>query len=448
MLTEALAALGYHTYAEVTGPLLPEMGLARGFDHYEYRAPTDYLHTAWGDHLVARLRAARYRRPWFLMLHLWELHTPRQVARECDTRDFGRDPYERAVSSLDRQLERVFAAAGDEAVIVFTGDHGEKTRAEAYQPGTAVEYTRHALDVEHAAGIAPPAIAGLAGPSVLQAFYGRCGGALRALRVRDRRPPLGFGRMARLADRLRLLRLAPFVYLHDLLALGRPLALTRMLKRRGLLDADRAAAKVSRLSRSLGGERLLEMQLRMCVNSYRVNYEEGHMIHVYDFLVRTPLVIRWPGRLPEGAVRDVMVREPDILPTLLDLLAAPDAHDGVDGRSFKPLLLGQRFEPLPAFLSVSGLPADLELRGVRTARHKHTFAPENDELPQELYDLRSDPTERRNLAAEHPDLCTELRALAESFVDSTGEPQCDPIELAPGEHEEVEARLQELGYLD
>src|SRR5512137_533054 len=79
LLTEKLADLGYHAYAEVTGPLIPDIGLDRGFEGYEYRAPRDYLHTAWGDEWTARLRRGGYRSPWFILLHLWELHLPRQV---------------------------------------------------------------------------------------------------------------------------------------------------------------------------------------------------------------------------------------------------------------------------------------------------------------------------------------------------------------------------------
>jgi len=467
LLTHVLAARGYHTYAEVTGPLLPEMGLDRGFDAYTYRAPCDQLHTAWGGEFLRRLRTGHYRAPWFILLHLWELHPRRRVAPECDAPRCGAREYDRAVSSLDVQLGRLFAALDGQTLTVFTGDHGEKLASESYRPGTAVDYARRRLGLEGAGGPLPLDVARWAGPSVLQALYGQCTPLLPRVRLAELRQSLAPGLATRLRDRLRLLRLTPLLFLHDLLSLGRPLKLTAMLQKRGLLDPQRAARKVARLTASLGRQRLLALHLRMWINSYRRNIDEGHLLHVYDFLVRVPLVLHWPERLPRGAVCTRMVRQPDILPTILDLLGAgPDELGAIDGRSFRPLLEDgaaagaaaltparhqpQRrpWQPAPAFLSVSGTPADLELRGVRTETHKYTFGPHNAELPQELYDLRADPGETCNLAAQQPELCAELRALADRFVPSAGAPPAAAPALSAEQQRRVEQHLRELGYLD
>ncbi|MBN1342395.1 MAG: sulfatase-like hydrolase/transferase [Phycisphaerae bacterium] len=448
MLTHVLADEGYHTYAEVSGPLLPEMGLDRGFERYEYRAPCDYLHTAWGDRFVERLRFGHYRSPWFIMLHLWELHPERQVSGEFDSGRFGRNAYERAISSLDAQLARVFDAAGDDAFIVFTADHGEKTEAEQYRPGTAVPYACDLLGIDDAGGMAPFEVAKWAGPSVLQQLYGHCTPMMKDLRLRDVRDRPTYGRWTRIRDRIRLLRLTPMVYIHDLLALGTPLKLTEMLKRRGLLSEARARPKVERLVRAMGRDQLLDMHLRMWINSYKRNQLEGHMVHVYDFLVRVPLVMRWEGRLPAGLCSDRMIRQPDILLTVLDLIGADERAIGdVDGRSFRPLIEGQACESPTAYLSVSGLPADLEIRGVRTEEFKYTFGPQNPELPEELYDLRADPDEKRNLAAEHPKRCAELRELAESMRPADGDVPIEPVCVDADQQAHVEQHLKDLGYL-
>jgi arylsulfatase A-like enzyme len=448
MLTDVLRGRGYHTYAEMSGPLLPEMGLDRGFDTYTYRAPCDGLHTAWGDRFIERIRSGHYRAPWFIVLHLWELHPERRVAAECDSPEFGASEYERAVSSLDAQLGRVLAALDENTLTVFTGDHGEKTPAERYRAGTAVDYSRKLLGIDEAEGLAPFGVAQWAGPSVLQELYGQCTPLMRNVRLRDVQRP-GFGVWARLRDRLRLLRLTPLILVQDLLTLGTPLKLTRMLERRGLLDPARARRKVARLARSLGQDRLLEMHMRMWINSYKRNIEEGHIIHVYDFLVKVPLVLHWPGRLPCGITHARMVRQPDIVPTVLDLLGVERGeYDGIDGRSFKALIDGRPWKPQPAFVSVSGTPADLEIRGVRTEEFKYTFGPRNDELPQELYDLRSDPGETRNLAREQPETCRGLRAAANRFVPADGESPLEELELTAEDQRRVEKHLQELGYLE
>lgn len=448
MLTETLAAAGYHTYAEVTGPLLPGSGLERGFQSYRYRAPCDYLHTAWGDGFVRRLRQGGYREPWFILLHVWELHPQRRVDPAFDLPAFGRDAYERAISSLDAHWPRLLEAAGDDAVIVFTGDHGEKTAFERYPADSAVEYSRRLLGIDRATGMTPFSVARWAGPAVLQELYGACTPRLRQMRVSELRRRIDFSPRARWRDRLRLLWLTPMLFLHDLAALGAPLRLTRMLHRRGLLDPIRARRRVELLAQRVGAERLFDMHLRMWINSYRVNYHEGHMVHVYDYLVRVPLLIRWPGRLPAGVTCRTMVRQPDILPTLLDLLGLePQAGGGQDGRSLRPLLEGGRYDPPPAYVSVSGCPQDLELRGVRTERFKYTYGPFNDALPQELYDLRADPGETTNLAGQQPQRCRELRAVADQIAAGSG-PAPEELTLDPDAQPQIEQRLRELGYID
>lgn len=453
MLPESLAAAGYNTCAEATGPLLPEMGLARGFHQYEYRAPCDYLHTSWGDQLFERLKGGHYKPPWFLMLHLWELHENRYIAPEFNRPEFGRDGYERAISSLDAQLGRLFAALPEPTLVAFTGDHGEKTQFEAYRPGTAVDYSRKLLGVDAAEGMSPFSIAQWAGPSVLQAFYGAATPLMRDVRLRDRpAAAVRFDRGSTWRDRLRLLRLTPFVWLTDLLSLGKPLRLTRMLKQRGLLDEHRAQAKVAGLTRALGPEALLDMHMRMWINSYKCNMREGHMVHVYDFLVKVPLVLHWRGPaadspIPAGWTSARMVRQPDILPTLMDLAGvAPPLHDALDGRSFVPLLRGAPWIARDAFVSITGLPADLELRGVRTETHKFVHGPENDEMPVELYDLRTDPGELHNLAERDPRLADKLRAAADRFVDKRVAIDLATVEFS--DQARIEKQLRELGYLE
>lgn len=122
-LAEAFQAGGYFTWAEVTGPLLPQVGLTRGFDHYAHRDYEETLETPWQPQFANRLQA--FPRPWFGLLHLWELHHPRTVTPEFNTEAYGANVYDRAVSSLDHQLASLLAALPENSAIVLTGDHGE-----------------------------------------------------------------------------------------------------------------------------------------------------------------------------------------------------------------------------------------------------------------------------------------------------------------------------------
>ncbi len=124
-LVEAFRDHGYYTAAEVSGPLFPETNLNRGFDTYHFREGAAYLSTPWGADFRQRLQSAAFRQPWFLFLHLWELHHHRHILPAFRSRRFGRNRYERALSSLDAELDKLLAVLPDNTLVVIHGDHGE-----------------------------------------------------------------------------------------------------------------------------------------------------------------------------------------------------------------------------------------------------------------------------------------------------------------------------------
>jgi arylsulfatase A-like enzyme len=124
-LASHLRARGYHTAAFVTGPLTSDTGVGEGFDQYEYRGPECVVFGEWGKQFAAKV-VPQMPEPWFVFVHLWELHLPRSVAPECDGRPFGRTDYERALSSIDFFVGSVMESVRrDDCVIVLTSDHGE-----------------------------------------------------------------------------------------------------------------------------------------------------------------------------------------------------------------------------------------------------------------------------------------------------------------------------------
>jgi len=125
LLPEHLRAAGYHTYAEVSGPLGPEVGLERGFDEYHHRGRRVTIHSDWGETFLEKLRGG-YRAPWFVLLHVWALHRPRYVRPDRNARRFGKTVYGRALSSIDAYLERLLEVLPSDTLVVFTGDHGEE----------------------------------------------------------------------------------------------------------------------------------------------------------------------------------------------------------------------------------------------------------------------------------------------------------------------------------
>ena len=361
-LPELFKANGYHTWAEMTGPLQPVTGLDRGFDEYRCRPYTQWLDTPFGAELVVRLTSAP--RPWFGYVHLWELHNPRRVTSGFNRSAYGETIYDRAVSSLDNQLGRILAAVGDDSVVVFTADHGE--------------YLSRSRRNEW--------VTRLKGPAAWA-----------------KRNVPGVNKLRR--------RLMPFLF-------------------KGL----RAGAPTD-------------------TEGYRAWL--GHGFHVYDALVHVPLLVRAPHVFPAGAAVERMASHVDLLSTLASALelggSLPSQLDGLDLADFVHNCDGPGREAL--YLEASGgrrmNRPEQWLAGLRTDRYKYARGMHNAELPEELYDLESDPDERENVAVDRSDVTADMRARLATLMQAEA-PSVPAAETAytPEEEALLEARLRELGYLD
>ncbi|MDQ3954042.1 MAG: sulfatase-like hydrolase/transferase [Actinomycetota bacterium] len=121
-MAEAFSSGGYKTYAEVTGPLLPETGILRGFDVARHRQAYKVPFFNWRDEVIDKM--LDYVDPWFMLLHIWEVHRPYRAPPDFEKRK-DRAGYEAAVAATDDWLAPVFEAAGDNTIVIITGDHGE-----------------------------------------------------------------------------------------------------------------------------------------------------------------------------------------------------------------------------------------------------------------------------------------------------------------------------------
>lgn len=133
-LAEYLSDQGYETHAEVTGPLTDETGINRGFDTYSYREKDQELIDGYNSQILDTISQSDH--PFFLYLHLWELHHPVEVSSEFDSPTYGRISYERKLSELDRALEKLVGSIPEDTIVVLLGDHGEGLTWR----GTAAQY--------------------------------------------------------------------------------------------------------------------------------------------------------------------------------------------------------------------------------------------------------------------------------------------------------------------
>jgi N-acetylglucosamine-6-sulfatase len=121
----------------------------------------------------------------------------------------------------------------------------------------------------------------------------------------------------------------------------------------------------------------------------------------YEESIRMPLLMRYPKAITAGTTRNEFALNIDLAPTLLELagVAVPEA---MQGRSLAPLLNGKRPAWRNSFLieyySDNVFPRILRMgyKTVRNGRWKYIHYLELEGM-DELYDLRTDPYEMKNL---------------------------------------------------
>lgn len=150
----------------------------------------------------------------------------------------------------------------------------------------------------------------------------------------------------------------------------------------------------------------------------------GRKRSLYEGGVRTLGLVRWPGRVPAGKVDATsVVSSVDLLPTVCKLAGVDVPADvNCDGEDVSDILLGrprERTKPIHwewLFRIFNEEPYQSPQLAVRDGKWKLLLNPDRSRV--ELYDIPTDPSETKNLAAEHPDVVDRLAAKAVAWQKS------------------------------
>ena len=168
--------------------------------------------------------------------------------------------------------------------------------------------------------------------------------------------------------------------------------------------------------------------------------EEEHLFFVYDSTLRVPLLLSWPGRLPQGVRVTGQFRSVDLLPTILELAGVPASpssglshaaqlrSDGrlPDNESYAESLYGQlHFGYAP-------------LRALRAEGWKYIDAPR-----AELYRVTHDPAETKNLLEPRAQLAIGLKRRLATYDRDQGQAPTAEVSRDAAALE----RLASLGYV-
>lgn len=147
----------------------------------------------------------------------------------------------------------------------------------------------------------------------------------------------------------------------------------------------------------------------------------------YEGGIRTPFCIRWPGVIKAGSVTDTPVNSVDLMPTFAEITTAPSPESQpVDGISLLPILQGKPLDTKrPVYfhfpLYLGGSKKDKVLPSYDGEQHYWRAVPSStlisgewkliyyDEYENyELFNIKKDISEQKNLAKEKPDIAVDL----------------------------------------
>ena len=167
-----------------------------------------------------------------------------------------------------------------------------------------------------------------------------------------------------------------------------------------------------------------------------------HGFRLYDHQLHVPLIVRLPGGRHRrvGALVDLL----DLMPTLLGIAHAP-MPPGLQGRDLSRLIAGAVPDAEAGAVVAGGVKWEPGEHAIRTPTHKLiTKVPSG---PARLYDLRDDPAEQRDVAADAPEVAQQLAEELARRVQAPGAaPRFAPdqVEVPPA----LEERLESLGYVE
>ncbi len=147
----------------------------------------------------------------------------------------------------------------------------------------------------------------------------------------------------------------------------------------------------------------------------------------YEGGVRVPLLVRWPGAAKPGSTSDAPVMSIDFFPTLLEIAGV--AHGAVDGESIVPVLKGTNslrrealFWHYPHYHPGGATPYG----AVRAGDWR--LVEFYEDARAELYNLKEDPGEEKDLAAAMPEKAAAMRKTLHDWRRSVGAqmPEANP----------------------
>lgn len=178
------------------------------------------------------------------------------------------------------------------------------------------------------------------------------------------------------------------------------------------------------------------------------HYSFGHSMELYHELIHVPLIIKYPTSLGRTGICNTVVQNIDLMPQILTDLGLP-LPDGIQGQKFADInheIISELFRR--GDLTYNKPRYDRDLKAIydfqnQQGYYKYIQATNGD---NELFDIKADSLELKNIISENPDL-------AQSLIDRLFEwrkairPVIDTSQVQQKIDQKTKERLKALGYV-
>jgi len=168
-----------------------------------------------------------------------------------------------------------------------------------------------------------------------------------------------------------------------------------------------------------------------------------HSETLYQEVLWVPLIVSYPGFLPEGKVVNSQVRLIDLPPTLLELAGLP-IPEQIQGKSLIPLITGKENGNRPAY-SEKHYSRTRPACSLRADGYVLYEKGEKKEA-KELYDHQNDPGEKIDISRQQPDILSQMVKKAMDFKTSLNTKGSPNIKGIKPTQKQLDT-LRSLGYI-
>ena len=384
---------GYQTYA-----IIPEAekhtNISKLFANVEFFNSFATLYDENLGNKIIKTLNQDVKSPWFLFVHLIDLHGLAMFQLENNFEKSGENytevnQYDKMLSTIDPWLGKIFQCINlKNTICVITSDHGS----------TFADFTNKMLKFN-----------------------------LENDRLRKFEPGFSFNSAHKIATKF-------------------PKKLTPLRKKLANMYTKRRDAKVKKKL-----EPRLDLVKNLDLSTYQKRLLKKSILYpcdCFDENFRPALILLGPD-IPSGKIISEQSSSIDLFPTILDLIKIPTKINH-RGKSLVPLLTNTKTEPRVLMIDSTSNEFEAEYGntiGLRTKQHKYFRDRLSENKNVHLYDLVSDPLEEHNIYQNNPDIVEQMELELKKIHNNKDFSFKTAQNLSDAEIQNAKKLLKDLGYV-